>query len=126
MIIDRGARIRVNNKSGEHVSGVKPLGTPLLHKINQVIVEKAILFPSRIESHNHQEEKYYHSGGVVLDERNNKTRRWKGGFQGRFHRDGQTQTSEAHHSGSSGLSKFQNIGGNDEEKHRWASRDRLE
>jgi hypothetical protein len=48
------------------------------------------------------------------------------GFQGRFHRDGQTQTSEAHHLGSSGLSKSQNIGGNDEEKQRQASRDRLE
>jgi hypothetical protein len=43
MIIDRGTRIKVNSKSGEHVSGVKPLGTPLLHRINQVIVEKEIL-----------------------------------------------------------------------------------
>jgi hypothetical protein len=43
-IIDRRTRIRVNNKSGEHVFGVKPLGTPLLHRINQVIVEKKILF----------------------------------------------------------------------------------
>jgi hypothetical protein len=34
----------MNSKSGEHVSGVKPLGTPLLHRINQVIVEKEILF----------------------------------------------------------------------------------
>jgi hypothetical protein len=44
MIIDRGTRIRVNSKSGEHVSGVKLLETPLLHRINQVIVEKEILF----------------------------------------------------------------------------------
>jgi hypothetical protein len=34
----------VNNKSKEHVFGVKPLGTPLLHRINQVIVKKEILF----------------------------------------------------------------------------------
>jgi hypothetical protein len=33
----------VNRKGREHVSGVKPLGTPLLHRINQVIVEKGIL-----------------------------------------------------------------------------------
>jgi hypothetical protein len=43
MIIDRGTRIKVNSKSGEHVSGVKPLEMPLLHRINQVIVEKEIL-----------------------------------------------------------------------------------
>jgi hypothetical protein len=40
MVIDRGTRIIVNSKSREHVTGVKPLGTPLLHRINQVIVEK--------------------------------------------------------------------------------------
>jgi hypothetical protein len=34
----------MNNKSGEHVFGIKPLGTPLLHRINQVIVKKEILF----------------------------------------------------------------------------------
>jgi hypothetical protein len=34
----------MNSKSGEHVSSVKPLETPLLHKINQVIVKKEILF----------------------------------------------------------------------------------
>jgi hypothetical protein len=43
-IIDQGTRIRVNSKSREHVSGVKPLGMPLLHRINQVIVKKEILF----------------------------------------------------------------------------------
>jgi hypothetical protein len=60
----------MNSKSGEHVSSVKPLGTPLLHRINQVIVEKEILFcPGESESHNHPEEKYYHSRGVVSDEK---------------------------------------------------------
>jgi hypothetical protein len=44
VIIDQGTRIRMNSKSGEHVSGVKPLGMPLLHRINQIIVEKEILF----------------------------------------------------------------------------------
>jgi hypothetical protein len=39
-IIDRGTRIRVNSKSREHVFGIKPLGTPLLHRIDHVIVEK--------------------------------------------------------------------------------------
>jgi hypothetical protein len=34
----------MNSKSGEHVSSVKPLGMPLLHRINQVIVKKEILF----------------------------------------------------------------------------------
>jgi hypothetical protein len=34
----------MNNKSGEHVSSVKPLRTPLLNRINQVIVKKEILF----------------------------------------------------------------------------------
>jgi hypothetical protein len=34
----------VNSKSEEHVSGIKPLRTPLLHRINQVIVKKEILF----------------------------------------------------------------------------------
>jgi hypothetical protein len=43
MIIDRGTRIRVNNKSEEHVPSIKPLRTPLLHRINQVIVKKEIL-----------------------------------------------------------------------------------
>jgi hypothetical protein len=33
----------VNNKSGEHVSSIKPLRTPLLHRINQVIVKKETL-----------------------------------------------------------------------------------
>jgi hypothetical protein len=66
----------VNSKGEEHVSGVKPLEMPLLHRINQVIVKKRdSSFPGGIESHNHLEEKYYHSGGVVSDERNNKTRR---------------------------------------------------
>jgi hypothetical protein len=32
----------VNRKGREHVFGVKPLGMPLLHRINQVIVEKEI------------------------------------------------------------------------------------
>jgi hypothetical protein len=107
----------VNSKSGEHVFGVKPLGKPLLHRINKVIVKKEILFClGGIESHNHLEEKYYHSEGMVSDERNNRTRRWKGGFQGRFHRDGQTPTSEGHHSKSSDLSKSQNIRENNREK----------
>jgi hypothetical protein len=34
----------MNSKSGEHFSGVKPLRMLLLHRINQVIVEKEILF----------------------------------------------------------------------------------
>jgi hypothetical protein len=34
----------MNSKSEENVSGVKPLGTPLLHRINQVIVKIEILF----------------------------------------------------------------------------------
>jgi hypothetical protein len=34
----------MNRKSGEHVFDVKLLGTSLLHRINQVIVEKEILF----------------------------------------------------------------------------------
>jgi hypothetical protein len=34
----------MNSKSGEHVFSVKPHGMPLLHRINQVIVEKEILF----------------------------------------------------------------------------------
>jgi hypothetical protein len=38
------------------------------------------------------------------------------GFQGRFYRDGQTPTSEGHHSESSDLSKSQNIRENDGEK----------
>jgi hypothetical protein len=33
----------VERKGGEHVSSVKPLGTLLLHRINQVIVEEEIL-----------------------------------------------------------------------------------
>jgi hypothetical protein len=33
----------VERKGREHVSSVKPLGTPLLHRINQVIVENEIL-----------------------------------------------------------------------------------
>jgi hypothetical protein len=33
----------VERKGGEHVSSIKPLGTPLLHRINQVIVEEEIL-----------------------------------------------------------------------------------
>jgi hypothetical protein len=33
----------LERKGGEHVSGVKPLRTPLLHKINQVIIEEEIL-----------------------------------------------------------------------------------
>jgi hypothetical protein len=32
----------VNSKSREDVFGIKPLGMPLLHRINQVIVEKKI------------------------------------------------------------------------------------
>jgi hypothetical protein len=53
---------------------------------------------------------------MVSDERNNGTRRWKEGFQGRFHKDGQTLTSEEHHSESSDLRKSQNIRENDREK----------
>jgi hypothetical protein len=33
----------VNSKSREHVPSIKPLETPLLDRINQVIVEKKIL-----------------------------------------------------------------------------------
>jgi hypothetical protein len=40
----------------------------------------------------------------------------EGGFQGRFHRDGQTPTSEGHHSELSDLNKSQNIGESNEEK----------
>jgi hypothetical protein len=40
----------------------------------------------------------------------------EGGFQGRFHREGQIPTSEGHHSGSSDLSKPQNKGEIDGEK----------
>jgi hypothetical protein len=43
MIIDQGTKIRVDRKSREHVSGVKPLRTPLFHRLIQVIVEKEIL-----------------------------------------------------------------------------------
>jgi hypothetical protein len=66
----------MNNKSGEHVPNIKPLRIPLLHRIDQVIVEKEILLALvELNPHNHLEEKYFHSGGVVSDERNNKTRR---------------------------------------------------
>jgi hypothetical protein len=43
MIIEQGTRVKVNSKGEEHVFGVKPLETPLLHRTNQVIVEKEIL-----------------------------------------------------------------------------------
>jgi hypothetical protein len=43
MVIDQRARFRVERKGGEHVSDVKPLRMPLLHKINQVIVDEEIL-----------------------------------------------------------------------------------
>jgi hypothetical protein len=33
----------VERKGGKHVFGVKPLGMPLLHRINHVIVKKEIL-----------------------------------------------------------------------------------
>jgi hypothetical protein len=33
----------VNRKGRKHVSGIKPLRMPLLHRINQVIVKKEIL-----------------------------------------------------------------------------------
>jgi hypothetical protein len=85
----------VNSKSGERVSGIKPLRTPLLHRINQVIVEKETLLALAELNPATTQEKYYHSGGVVSNERNNETRRWKGGFQGRFRRDEKTQTSES-------------------------------
>jgi hypothetical protein len=42
MIINQRARIKVERKSGDHVFGVKPLGTLLLHRINQVIVKEKI------------------------------------------------------------------------------------
>jgi hypothetical protein len=53
---------------------------------------------------------------MVSDERNNGTRRWKRGFQGRFRRDGQIPTSEGHHLESTNLSKPQNIRENNGEK----------
>jgi hypothetical protein len=40
----------------------------------------------------------------------------EGGSKGRFHSDGQTLTSEGHHSESSDLSKSQDIRENDGEK----------
>jgi hypothetical protein len=79
-------------------------------------LKKRFFLPCGIESHNHLEEKYYHSRGVIFDERNNRTRRWKRGFQGRFRRDGQIPISEGHHSESSYLSKSQNIREIDGEK----------
>jgi hypothetical protein len=49
----------MNNKSEEHVPSIKPL----LHRIDQVIVEKEILLALvELNPHNHLEEKYYHSG----------------------------------------------------------------
>jgi hypothetical protein len=43
MVIDQRARVRVERRGREHVFGIKPLGMPLLHRINQVIVKEEIL-----------------------------------------------------------------------------------
>jgi hypothetical protein len=66
----------VKRKSGEHVSGVKTTqnATPSQNQLGHSR-RKDFSYPGRIESHSHPEEKYYHSGGVVSDERNNETRR---------------------------------------------------
>jgi hypothetical protein len=66
----------VNSKSGEHVPSVKPLETPLLHRINQVIVEKEILLAmAELNPTTTQRRNIITLGGVVSDERNNETRR---------------------------------------------------
>jgi hypothetical protein len=40
--LSKGSSPNESSKSGEHVSSIKPLRMPLLHRINQIIVEKEI------------------------------------------------------------------------------------
>jgi hypothetical protein len=63
----------MNSKRRVYVPSVKPLRTPLLDRINQVIIEEQT--STKIESQNHPEEKYCHSKGVVSGGRNSETRK---------------------------------------------------
>jgi hypothetical protein len=44
MVIDHRTRVLMNSKRRVHVPSVKPLGTPLLDRINQVIIKKQTFF----------------------------------------------------------------------------------
>jgi hypothetical protein len=76
MVIDQRARVRVERKGEEHVFGVKITqnATPSQNQPGHSR-RRDSSYPGRIESHSHLEEKYYHSRGVVSDERNNEIRR---------------------------------------------------
>ena len=42
-VINQGTRSRVNSKRRNQISGVKPVGTPIPYRINQVIVKELVL-----------------------------------------------------------------------------------
>ena len=42
-VVNQGTRSRVNSKRRNQIGGVKPVGTPIPHRINQVIVEEFAL-----------------------------------------------------------------------------------
>ena len=42
-VINQGTRSRVNNKRRNQIGGIKPVGTPIPHRIDQVIVKELAL-----------------------------------------------------------------------------------
>jgi hypothetical protein len=41
-VIDHGTRARMNSEGRNHIGGIKPVGTPIPHRINQIIIKELI------------------------------------------------------------------------------------
>jgi hypothetical protein len=60
----------VDSERGIHIPSIKPLGTPVLNRVNQVVLEELfLLIFGEIGYHNHPRQKYCHYRGVVSSER---------------------------------------------------------
>jgi hypothetical protein len=105
----------MNRKSGEHVSGIKPLETPLLHRINQVIIEKEILFALVELNPTTTQRRNIITPGVWFQTKEI-TEQGDGRGNSKESFTEMDKYREGHHSKSSDLNKPQNIGEIDGEK----------
>ena len=86
----------MDNKRRDHIGGIKPVGTPIPHRINQIIIKESTL--TTLTKLNPAATKNMGRCGVgASDGRSNEREKEKEEFQEKFHKDEQKQKDEGQH-----------------------------
>ena len=88
----------MNSKRRNHIGGIKPVGTLIPHRINQVIIKEFILKTlAKLNPAATKNMGVIARGVVASDRRSNEREKEKEEFQEKFHKDEQKQKDEGHH-----------------------------